>query len=42
MNTKFEDIGLTRLGIKAKSTAAEVDTLSTRPSEFLFLPDKHE
>ena len=35
MNTKFEFIGLTRLGIKPKSTAPKVDTLATRLSELL-------
>ena len=31
----FEVIGLTRLGIKPKSTAAEADALGTRPPELL-------
>ena len=35
MNTNFKVIGLTRLGIKPKSTAAETDVLATRPSELL-------
>ena len=33
VNTNFKVIGLTRLGIKAKSTALEADVLTTRPSE---------
>ena len=33
MNTNFEVIGLTRLGIKPKSTAPKADALTTRPSE---------
>ena len=33
MNTNFKVIGLTRLGIKSKSTAQETDALTTRPSE---------
>ena len=35
MNNNFKDIGLTRLGIKPKSTAPEADALTTRPSELL-------
>ena len=35
MNTNFEVIGLTRLGIKPKSTAAEADALTTWPFELL-------
>ena len=35
MNTNFKVIGLTRLGIKSKSTAPEADALTTRPSELL-------
>ena len=35
MNTNFKEGGLTRLGIKPKSTAYEADTLTTRPSELL-------
>ena len=33
MNTNFKVIGLTRLGIKSKSTAPEADTLTTRQFE---------
>ena len=33
MNTNFKFIGLTRLGIKPKSTAPEADALNTRLSE---------
>ena len=33
MNTNFTAIGLTRLGIKPKSTASEADALTIRPSE---------
>ena len=33
MNTNFKVIGLTRLGIKPKSTAPEADALTTRLSE---------
>ena len=33
MNTNFKIIGLTRLGIKPKSTAPEADPLTTPPSE---------
>ena len=33
--TNFKVIGLTRLGIKPKSTAPEADALTTRPSELL-------
>ena len=37
MNTNFKVIGLTRLGIKPKSTApTEADALTTRPSELYF------
>ena len=35
MNTNFKVIGLTRLGIKPKSTAPEADVYTTRPSELL-------
>ena len=36
MNTNVKVIGLTRLGIKPKSTVApEADALTTRPSELL-------
>ena len=35
MNIHFKVIGLTRLGIKPKSTAPEADALITRPSELL-------
>ena len=34
----FEVIGLTRLGIKPKSTTAEADALGTRPPELLPSP----
>ena len=37
MNTSFKVIGLTRLGIKPESTAAEAGTLTTRPSELFNL-----
>ena len=33
MNSNFKVIGLTRLGIKSKSTAREADARTTRPSE---------
>ena len=33
MNTNFKVIGLTRLGIKPKSTAPETNALTTRPSD---------
>ena len=33
VNTNFKVIGLTRLGIKPKSTAPEADALTTRTSE---------
>ena len=33
MNTNFKVIGLIRLGIKPKCTAAEADALVNRPSE---------
>ena len=33
VNTKFKDIGLTRLENKPESTAPEADALATRPSE---------
>ena len=36
MNTNFQVIGLTRLGIKPESTAQETDALTTRPSELYF------
>ena len=39
VNTNFKVIGLTRLGIKPKSTAPEVDALTTRPSELLKFDD---
>ena len=35
VNINFKVIGLTRLGIKPKSTAVEMDTLTTWPSELL-------
>ena len=35
MNTNFKVIGLTRLGIKPKSTAPEADALTTGPYELL-------
>ena len=35
MNINVKDIGLTRLGIKPKSTAPEADALTTRPSKLL-------
>ena len=35
MNTNFKVIGLTRLGIKPKSTTPEADALTIRPSELL-------
>ena len=35
MNTNFQVIGLTRLGIKPNYTAPEADALTTRPSELL-------
>ena len=35
MNTNFKMIGLTRLGIKPKSTALDANALTTRPSELL-------
>ena len=35
MNTNVKVIGLTRLGIKPKSTALEADVLTTRLSELL-------
>ena len=35
MNINFKIIGLTRLGIKPKSTAPEADAVTTRPSELL-------
>ena len=37
MNTNFKVIGLTRLGIKLEFTAAEADTLTTRPSKLSFV-----
>ena len=33
MNTNFKVNGVTRLGIKPKSTAPEANSLTTRPSE---------
>ena len=36
-STDTRVIGLTRLGIKPKSTAPEVDALTIRPSELLFI-----
>ena len=33
MNIQFKVVGLTRLGSKPKSTAAEADALITRPPE---------
>ena len=41
MNTSFKVIGLTRLGIKPKSTAPEADAHTTRPSELLYLCLEH-
>ena len=35
MNTTWKVIGLTRLGIKPKSTAQEADALTARPTELL-------
>ena len=35
MNINFKVIGLSRLGIKPKSTAPGADALTTRPSELL-------
>ena len=35
VNTNFKVIGLTRLGIKPKSTAPKADALTTRPFELL-------
>ena len=35
MSSNFKVIGLTRLGIKPKSTAPEANALTTRPSELL-------
>ena len=35
MNTNFKAIGLTRLGIKPKTTVPEEDALTTRPSEII-------
>ena len=35
VNTNFKVIGLTRLGIKPKSTAPGADAHTTRPSELL-------
>ena len=35
MNTNFKVIGLTRLGVKPKSTAPEAGACTTRPSELL-------
>ena len=37
MNTNFKVIGLTRLGIKPKSTDPEADALTTPPSELYVL-----
>ena len=37
MNTNFKVIGLTRLGIKHKSTDSEADVLTSWPSE-LWMP----
>ena len=36
VNTNFKVTGLTRLGIKPKSTAPEADALSTRPFELYY------
>ena len=33
VNINFKVVGLTRFGIKLKSTAPEADSLATRPSE---------
>ena len=35
VNTNFKVIGLTQLKTKPESTAAEADTLTTRPSKLL-------
>ena len=35
MNTKLKVIGLTRLGIKPKSTAIEADVFTTPPAKLL-------
>ena len=40
MNINFKVIGLTRLGIKPKSTALEANALTTRLSELLQTHDK--
>ena len=40
VNTNFKAIGLTRLGIKLKSTVSGADALTTRPSEPLYLVKK--
>ena len=36
VNTNFQVIGLTRLGLKSESTAPEVDALTTWPFELLY------
>ena len=41
VNINFKVIGLTRLGIKPKSTAPEADALITRPSELLTIRIKY-
>ena len=33
MNSNFQTIGLTRLGMKLESTTPEADALNTRPSQ---------
>ena len=42
VNTNFKVIGLTRLGIKPMSTAAEAYALTTRPSDLFKLPSGGE
>ena len=37
VNINFKMIGLTRLGIKPMSTAPKADSLTTQPSELLFV-----
>ena len=39
MNTNFQVIGLTQLGIKPQFTAPEADALTTRPTELLIQLD---
>ena len=40
MNTNFKVIGLTRLGIKPKSTAPKANALITRPSAITEISSK--